>query len=560
MFTQKYAKELKELSADTQNKTLLTNLSSAYWSYLADTCGSLLRDKKDLDQFLSDESDLINFGLCSELIEAEKVSDEISDGLNGNRIPVYDISSWLKELVSKIKDGDKKEQLERDLHLGEIRKKKLEAELKDIQSQRCAILEQHLKKNSREWKRQIEALENTDKLLGVSIKSKKAIARGKFLSVESKREHCVREKQLSSELEKRDSLFGSMPDQETVFTLKKQAKSIEEIFITIADLEYAIEKMSAELIDLEKKSDQMSPLEMENRVKREIEYLRDMAKLSAKRLHLDTVALLKSGDKYLTGKMLGEYVNRILEFDPHIFHNDRVNIFGKPSILVVPGCGNSLYDWKNNRIIIPLTAPSGNFMASVACAIIEYRLDVDEDKKLLTSYNQIPELKGIRSVFQLRNRLIKDYIGWMTSEYKGYRILSKDVKAWFEHEIAPPGNDIYTPPELQRYAVSGEAYKKLLEEMEEKAKDVEQCSAEELWKGSILFYQQGKYDKALDLINVLVKREPENHLALYNRGHIAVKQMNKTVAIESFNEYSRMNPQSWWARMARDHVRRLQAG
>jgi len=257
---------------------------------------------------------------------------------------------------------------------------------------------------------------------------------------------------------------------------------------------------------------------------------------------------------------LNECLDRIIEFDPLLFKNDRVAIFGKPGVLIVPGNGNSLYDWKNNRLLVPLVPPGGNFMASIATGMIEYRLDVDEDKRMLNSYNQIPAHKKIRSMFQLRNNLMKDYVIWMTSEYKGYRILEKEKKDWFEHEIAPPKMDIFTPFEYQQFNITSSEFKKLMDSLDIKLSgDLSKCKNDELWSGSIVFYQQGKFQRAMEMLNALIQKDPENLMAYYNCGHIAMKCMNKSQAINSFTEYCNRNPQSWWTRVAREHLRRLQA-
>ncbi len=559
MFKEKFKEQIQRFCQDDQDKSALSELSAGYWSYLGDTAGQLVRQKQSLEDFTANESDIIDFGLCAGLIDVDKTRAVITgEGLCGSKICIQTISQWLKELVVKMNQGDKLEQVTRDIKLAEIQIKKLHNEVTAAQSCRREHLLKHLEMDEPSKNREIGALCTTDQMTGESIRSKKAISRGVFFTVDQKREHCGREGQLEKEYAKANGLFERVRDKEVVCELKKINSDIHNIYSKIVDLENNLVKMNQEISELEKKVLDASPLELENRIKREIEYVRDMTKLSAKRLHLESDTLLKEGDKFITYKTLLDFMDRIFEFDPHIFRNDRVNTFGKPLLLLVPGVGNALYDWKNNRLIVPIKAPSGNHMASIACGVIEYRLDVDEEKKLLNSYNQIPELKGIRSVFQLRNRLIKDYIAWMTSEYKGYRILSKDVKNWFEHQIAPPKNDIYTPPELQQYAVSVEEYKKILKDMEQKSASVDSCSPQDLWVGSIIYYQQGEIDKSFEFISALVKKDPDNLMALYNCGQIASKIMNNSCATEAFKKYCEKNPQSWWARIARDRLRQLQ--
>jgi tetratricopeptide (TPR) repeat protein len=270
---------------------------------------------------------------------------------------------------------------------------------------------------------------------------------------------------------------------------------------------------------------------------------------------------MKPGDTYFTMKDIDDSIDRIMEFDPEIVHNQRVALFGLPSVLIVPGNGSALYDWKNNRIIVPLIPPGGNYMASIAAGMIEYRLDVDEDKHLLTSYNKLSRHKDVKSVFHLKAELVKDYIVWMTSEYKGYKTLPKEERKWFEQEIAPKKNEIAVPLEYRPFMLAGEAFNEKCSETESLlAKEPEACPADVLWTASILLYQQGKFNQAMEMLMILIRKDPERSIAYYNLGHTCEKLMRKQEAIQFFGEYCKRNPQSWWAGAAMEHVRRLQTG
>jgi tetratricopeptide (TPR) repeat protein len=282
-------------------------------------------------------------------------------------------------------------------------------------------------------------------------------------------------------------------------------------------------------------------------------------KLTAKRLHTESCPFVRDGDAYFTYREISACLDRVLEFDPGIFHNGRAALFGKPFVLLVPGTGNALYDWKNNVIIVPLVPPSGNFMASLACGAVEYRLDTDEDKKLLTTYNQLPQHQNVKSLFLLRSELTKDYITWMTSEYRGYKNLSRETRKWFEHEIAPSKNDIYVPPEFRPFALSTEQFTAILDACEARlAGGVDGAAEDDLWTGGILNYQRGKFERSAELLKALVARFPTNHRAWYNLGHVFMKLMCKQEALRVFLEYAKLNPQSWWTGVVMDNVRKLQ--
>ena len=96
--------------------------------------------------------------------------------------------------------------------------------------------------------------------------------------------------------------------------------------------------------------------------------------------------------------------------------------------------------------------------------------------------------------------------------------------------------------------------------IEDKIEDgIENCSEQDLWIGSILQYQKGKFDISLQMLQTLLQKNNNFTMAWYNLGHVASKLMRRKEAVCGFTEFSKRNPQSWWAIVARGHLRRLQA-
>lgn len=551
------------LDDPTDPKTLY-GLSSLYWKSFIDTLGDLIRNEDDIHGFLFNEKDFINTGIVDNILEnADEIRTKItSDTVSYKHLTVQLVTDWLKETFRKINAGDKKELLEKDIKNCEIQQNKIDSEIAGLQQMRKDLLLKVLADNTdKTIVSQIDNLINIDFLTLQNLQTKKEIARGVFFSVDNRREFVARTNQLEKETVKKDELFAKVKSADDKTALRKYTSQINELFEKSISCADTIVKKEKEIDDIEKDQSSLSPLEVENRIRAELEYLRDMVKLSAKRLHMGSCPILRPNQKFFTIKEVGACFDRILEFDPLVFYNDRVPLFGKPSIILVPGNGHGLYDWKNNRFVIPLTPATGNFMASVAAAIIEYRLDVDDDKKLLTSYQKLPAYKTVRSIMALRSSLTKDYIKWMTSEYQGFKVLDKDARNWFEHEIAPSRNDIYCPPEYQPFELSTDQFQALLKTVDSKlTADNSPQSGEDLWAASILNYQQGEFKKSLHYINDLLSLDPNHIFSYYNQGIIAMKIPQKQMAIKGFNEFIKRKPQSWWASVARDHARRLQIG
>jgi hypothetical protein len=482
-------------------------------------------------------------------------------------LKVFTVTDWLLDAYTKTLSGDKKEALEKEIKQTEVYIKRLENEIDSLAQQRRDCILSGFFKDSvpnplpAAIQVTIDKILLADKLYRQNSKTKKTISKGVFLSVKDKRSYCEQENEHTEILGQVEDFLGTIESRELIAAVKHSTCQINDNCAKIIDCEEAIVKMRRQISEVAKKQDQISPLEIEAALRKEIEYVRDLVKLSAKRLHNESGSILRPEDKFFSLKELTACVDRVVEFDPGIFNNIRVSIFGLPSVLLVPCNGNALFDWKNNMIIVPLVPPAANFMASIAFGMIEYRLDVDEEKELLTSYNKLPQHKDVKSLFSLKNDLTKDYIAWMTSECKGYKILPKEVRKWFEHEVAPNKNEIATPLEYRPFLLAGEAFNKKCKDIEALLKeDLGACPESALWGGSILSYQQGKFDRSLDLLKAMIAKNPDHVAALYNAAQACMRLMRKQEAVDYFNEYYKRNPQSWWASVATEHIRRLQTG
>jgi tetratricopeptide (TPR) repeat protein len=313
-----------------------------------------------------------------------------------------------------------------------------------------------------------------------------------------------------------------------------------------------------ELLKLEDEQKKLSTAEIEGRMRSELEHLRDMTKVCARRLHLESCSLLRPDDKTFSLEKVCSCFDRILEFDPRLFNNFRAQMFGVPSALIIPGNGNAMFDWKNNQFLIPLIPPQGDFMGSIATAVIEYRLDVDEEKEMTTSYQRVPENKNIKSIISLHQALTKDYIRWMTFEYSGFKVLSKNVRYWFEHEVAPKKNEIYCPPEYQVFAMKPEVFKAVSDEIEERvSQSGSSTPAADLWKAHVFAFQKGKYADAGRYLEMLNSKPHKYLFSWFNLGIINAKIGKGQEAKAAYTEFIKRSPHCWWTTVAAEHLRSL---
>jgi tetratricopeptide (TPR) repeat protein len=106
--------------------------------------------------------------------------------------------------------------------------------------------------------------------------------------------------------------------------------------------------------------------------------------------------------------------------------------------------------------------------------------------------------------------------------------------------------------------LSPEEFKNLLESIEQKiAQNSGAIAKEDLWIASVLAYQQGKFNAAIEYIEKLHRLNPDHVFAYFNQGIICMKVMKKQESIQAFQEFIKRNPRTWWTSVAAEHLRRL---
>ncbi|MGB7569673.1 MAG: hypothetical protein WBM07_17550, partial [Chitinivibrionales bacterium] len=361
-FKDREIKILKNLRENPADPVFLRDAGVLYWAHLEEEVVRHVHEKLDLRDFLSREYAFVNYGIIAEVLD-DAVG--IAEGLSGMTAPVAHlkvclVADWLLDAYSKTVSGDKKESLEKEIRQSEVYIKRLENEISAMEQHRKDSILSGLFKDCipnllpAALQANIDKIRLADKLYRQNSMIKKTISKGVFLSVNDRRRYCEQEQEHAALLEQIEGFLSTMESRETIAVVKHATGQINDNCAKIIDCEDAVAAMRREINEVAQKQERTSPLEIEAALRKEIGYVRDLARLSAKRLHNESSSILRPEDKYFTIKELTACVNRVVEFDPAIFDNARVSIFGLPTVLVVPCNGNALFDWKNNMIIVPL--------------------------------------------------------------------------------------------------------------------------------------------------------------------------------------------------------------
>jgi len=398
-------------------------------------------------------------------------------------------------------------------------------------------------------------IENAEQLFYDISVAQKEIAGGKFLDISAKRELV----QKNTEQQKLKTAFSNLlnetMDFESVKEMQGFGDSITVLTGEVIELEIAKRKMDVNLEKINAESANFSPQEIEARINEIIDYLRELVTLSSKRVHAMSLSVTALISVPATKMSVKTVLEKISEFDPKVFKNERVKYMGMPNFVIVPGYGKSLYDWKNNAIIIP-SLSYGKLDESIFYGVIEYKLDADEDKVLLMEYNKIEENKGIKSHLRLKEKFSKDYVVYMSQETRGYKVLPKDTRVFFNREISPVRYEIKMPLEYDPVAMSQEAFVDLKQQLQTHVKSG-QGSAEHFYGMGIIDGYYEAYDAAIENMKQALTLQPDFLDALYNLGIVYMKKHMRKEAAQCFTMYIQKTPQSWWTSVCQEYLTKL---
>jgi hypothetical protein len=311
--------------------------------------------------------------------------------------------------------------------------------------------------------------------------------------------------------------------------------------------------VEAQIRDEETTVHQTTPADVRSALMHEIGNVRGLLRLAAKYARVGECVLpLSPKAAAVNPASLIDSLREIEQIDPGLFNNQGVKRFGKPSILLAPGIGDGVYDQDRNRLVIPQYTPRSP-LESVANAIVLYRLDADaayNDRRLFKSYQtEIKEYAQLRSNLKLRQNLTRDYLIWVTREARGQQELSREVRDWFEANIAPRKDEPLVPRELR--GLGSRQLKGKLDEVERSTP-----SGERSFRSAMLRWLQDVENEetlkvqVLPLLEEAMRQAPGNLDYVYSAGALYKRARMYPQAIDCFTRYAANARKSWWTNKA----------
>lgn len=437
-FVEKFTKE-------PDNREHLANLNNLYWDLIIGTIQKKLPKVKGTTvEFDETERRLINYGLLNPkfLPDNSKVMQEIEEDASFKPPEEQDLKyKYIEDVVQDVyldAFGYNK--------LGKLNQERsaVEAALKAINERMTVLAAGRLNlinsfpngAAAAGFVQKLDALIKTASVLERTMKAGRQLSpeqRGQVVALKNSRSA------LSNQLAAFFTAVKGRVSEDQVAQFREFGDEYEKRCMEVL---IAQERLALKDEEVKRHQDEMKAITNKTKeiaYKNEIVRLKKYVLLAAKKSQVEPTAVLVGVREIATRKRVSEIIDLFLQenVDPHVFEPklERIRKMGRPSILLLPGSGVAVYDWEKHMFLVPLIPPK-TFEESIANAFVEFHWDMDaQDKTLRESYGEIKIYKKL-SITKLKTQLSKDYIVWATKESKGWKMLDKEVRGWFQAKIA----------------------------------------------------------------------------------------------------------------------------
>jgi hypothetical protein len=144
----------------------------------------------------------------------------------------------------------------------------------------------------------------------------------------------------------------------------------------------------------------------------------------------------------------------------------------------------------------------------------------------------------------------------MNNETRGYKVLPKNIRHWFEKEIAPNKTRIRVPPNYDPLLMSHKEFEELTRQTLTRISSGD-ATAEDFFIMGIIYEFSSEEKNAFNSFIKAVLRDKQHLAAIYNAGIIGMKVKERKAAEKFFSRYISLEPQSWWSAVCHEHLMKM---
>jgi hypothetical protein len=522
----------------------LDEIHSAYWHFITLYIPSLLTEaNKDTFTIPAEFKSFINYGFISEALcpqgsEVLNRLDTISHA-KGHLYSVYYLDEWIKKAYERITRLDAKRRIEKDMEAAENNLKNYPIRMAECSARRNEFLTKY--PNARKV---MSISEEIDVLLPLYLELKKKIELSIRMTAQERIEYVQMTEKLSNLREARaieqQAISTSVPQHE----LMRLDREVEAMMLEKREGELVLAEVRKAYFDDQEYRAGLSISMCRTKLKEEIRRIRTMGDLVSRRSRVKQCAILTDPARVPSPQSLMDCFDEILEIDQTVFLMSSANKKAFPSIVVLPSFGDGSYDSERHAFYVPIRSLKG-LQQSLATALIEYHLDSQSGTRFRDSYLKLKKNQNINSSIQLRDNIVRDYIGWVTLEAKGYQVLDQEARGWFIEHVAPPMFALKHPHTLSVEDVPIGDIHAMLEEYEAR-EDKEENNFELMFKLGISYWRVRQYIKSSYMFMRATFLDAQAKDACYNAALSCFKTGQKAKAIEYWKHYLTIDKASFW--------------
>ena len=170
-------------------------------------------------------------------------------------------------------------------------------------------------------------------------------------------------------------------------------------------------------------------------LKEKVSAIKNIIEIISRTNKIDPVIFLTESPQENIPDALFDVIEKVMEFDPGLFENKKVKLYGRPDMILAPGKGRGDYDYHMNALIVP-QFPVKDYVDSMLNALALYRWECDDENRMKNSFSNLKSNKYYTSSSTLMQSFIKNYCIYMSKNIDGggaVRISEFDfeTRAWF---------------------------------------------------------------------------------------------------------------------------------
>jgi hypothetical protein len=445
---------IASFNANPSNIAHIRYLNSQYWDMVYFIVKKKVMSTGGLS-FSESEKLAIDFGYISDELLGENkditprsLGDSVSVK-NGRRgpVPCFSISKWLQEQlqdflgINKLKEYEKKyealvklvDNLREEKRVVIESKKKLDEEFKN--NTPAGISAAAAEKITAFNAIIDEALEKYG-----SLRSR--IQNELLLKKNERVEFVTMENQIGKTRDERKKFYKSLPVSKSDYLAN--LGFLEDMIIQkeheIFDNVTLIGKSRQKIEEFIYSKKEILDEEKDDFLKEKILAIKNIIEIISRTNKTDPVIFLTENPQENIPDELFDVTEKVMEFDPGLFENKKVKLYGRPVMILAPGKGRGDYDYHMNVLIIP-HFPVKDYIDSMLNALALYRWECDDENKMKNSFSNLKSNKYYTSSSTLMQSFIKNYCVYMSKNIDGggaVRISEFDfeTRAWFTSYIS----------------------------------------------------------------------------------------------------------------------------